>query len=59
MEMTEKQRAYIKAICEYYEMPFPNIKTKKEAQEWLKKMIPIYEIDTLAGAFEIDGNSMV
>lgn len=43
MKPTQKQLDYIEIICERLEgLEKPTIETKEQAQEWLKKYVPIY-----------------
>lgn len=42
MNATERQKAFIKGICETLDIDYKEPKTKAEASAWLKQYIPKY-----------------
>ena len=55
-EASEKQLRYIQSICEFLDIPEPEIDSKREASFWLKTHIPLYHDRLEMDSYEWEAN---
>jgi len=51
---TAQQKQYIIIICNYLDLEYPELKTKKEAEKWLIEFVPIYKTKQIMNSLYVN-----